>query len=270
MGEQHSTKEQIIALLGERYPLTVKQIHKELKTYRALSYQAVHKTLNELIASGQVEKVDKLCYLNKEWLAIETQRFARFYGHYFRVSYNPNEIDGSDRVQLFRFNTHHDVLDFFVAAYAKDVFGTDDSAIYVSLRRLYPIIPPSLLHLIRKVGAKRKICVLCRNDGLSDRWSARLLRTLGVQVKTGVNVPVINSICIGNLVLQYFFFFDETYKNKIYSFYDRFKKKSNMSLLKINSDIVHKKGDLYILIVRYPVYVESIKRSMMDAFGHQR
>jgi len=260
---EKSTKESIIRILGARFPLTLKQISMEVKIHRNISYQAVYKTIHQLMDQGIINKIDKQYFLNKSWIDDKTQKFSRLYSNYFGTEFSPNQIDRNKRVQMFRFHSHEEVLKFIVEIYIKGLTGD----VYVSLRRMYPIIPPSLIQLIKKLTKTNNLYILCRNNGVSDRWAARFLKGLGAKVKTGAEVPVINSICIGDTVLQYFFFFQESYKDKIYSFYDRFQRKSRMSLLKITSDILHKRGELYIIIIRYPVYVDNITTAIKSEFG---
>jgi len=65
-----STKEKIIELLSEKWPLTAKKIYRNLlRNYRlSITYQATHKALKELAENGILEKRKEGYLLNKEWV----------------------------------------------------------------------------------------------------------------------------------------------------------------------------------------------------------
>src|SRR3989344_1038038 len=64
------TKESIIKILSEKWPLTAKKIHNILKKDYSLSltYQATHKSLTELTKNNILEKTKQGYSLNKEWI----------------------------------------------------------------------------------------------------------------------------------------------------------------------------------------------------------
>src|SRR3989338_6355575 len=64
------TKESIIKILSEKWPLTAKKIHNILKKDYSLSltYQATHKSLTELTKNNILEKSKQGYSLNKEWI----------------------------------------------------------------------------------------------------------------------------------------------------------------------------------------------------------
>ena len=65
-----SSKEKIIQLLSEHWPLSTKEIHLKInKDYSTdVSYQAIHKMLLELNNEKIIEKTGKEWKLKKEWL----------------------------------------------------------------------------------------------------------------------------------------------------------------------------------------------------------
>ena len=77
-GKQGS-KEIIVSILSQKWPLTTKEIYNILKRHVSVSYQAVHKSLNELVSSRVVVRKGKKYCLNpdfvakmkKHWSAIE-------------------------------------------------------------------------------------------------------------------------------------------------------------------------------------------------------
>jgi len=69
-GEKFSCKDVIVSLLAYESPLSAKQIHLKAKRKYCLdvSYQAVHKSLNELLENKIIEKKGKEYVLSMEWI----------------------------------------------------------------------------------------------------------------------------------------------------------------------------------------------------------
>ncbi|MFC1691306.1 hypothetical protein ACFL0W_03930 [Nanoarchaeota archaeon] len=264
---ENSTKKLIIQILGDRFPLTLKQIYIEIKKEKDISYQAVHKVIKEIVEDGIVDKIEKQYFLNKNWIKQQTKSFSNYYSNYFNIGYNPNQIDESSKIQIFRFTSLKDLTNFLIKSYAKGYFGENEpKKIFLSVRRLLPFVPESIIHFIKKLEKENKICLACRGNTIADKLAAKFFRSLGIEVKTGVVIPHHNSICIGDTVLQYFFFFNEPYRKKLYSFSDKIKKKSGFSLLKMTSDIFHRQTEIYIIVNKHSVLVEDIKQSISDVF----
>src|SRR4030043_224159 len=68
LGEKASTKDYVITILGYDWPLSIKKIFNLIKKRYGhnVTYQAVFKAVNELVASGDVEK--NLYYLQKHYV----------------------------------------------------------------------------------------------------------------------------------------------------------------------------------------------------------
>jgi hypothetical protein len=263
----YSTKKLIIEILGNRFPLNLNQIVKEIKTKKNLSYQAVHKAISELCQENTVKKIEKQYFLDKDWVESQTKSFSKYYSNYFNTFYNSNQIDPKAKIQVFRFSSLKEILDFVVDAIQNDHLNKKESnKIYISLRRIHPIIPPSLIIAIKKLSKENKIYLICKSDKFTDKWGAKFFRTLGVKVKTGVDIPHQNIACFEDCVLQYFLFFDESYKKKVHAFSDKFDGKATINMLKLTTEIFYKKADMYMVLNRYPVFVKDIKETIAKEF----
>jgi hypothetical protein len=264
-----STKSLVINILGRQFPLTLKQIFNEVKIDRNISYQAVHKAIKELVGEDIIEKIDKQYFLNKCWIEEQTNSFSDFYSNYFSMSYNSNQIDRSNKIQIFRFTSIKDTINFIIEAYTKGCFDlTNNNSIYFSVRKLLPFIPQQLLSFLKELSKKNKINIICKSNTISDKWVAKLYRILNVTVKVGVDIPHYNSMLIGDCVLQYFFFLDDSYRKRLYSYSEKIKKKSSMSLLRMTSDLIYKKTEIYLVLNRHPVLVENFRESVTRKFNH--
>ena len=65
-----STQERVIRLLGEKWPLTAKEIHREIThNEKGLSYQAVHKMLVVMADSHVIARNGNAFELSKDWVS---------------------------------------------------------------------------------------------------------------------------------------------------------------------------------------------------------
>jgi len=260
----NNTKDKIISLLKKEFPLSLTQVFKRTNTEKKVTYQGIRKAVNELVNENIIEKVDKQYFLNKEWVKEQTKSFSKAYSHYFNINYNPNQIDDQS-IQVFQFSSLNQTLNFIIEAYSKGhLRNKETNKIYVSLRRLPPLIPPALIQFMKKLQKDNEIHFICKSDRLADRWAAKFFRSLGINVKTGINTPHQNIACFGDFMLQFFFFCPQSYANKIYSFEKEFKKKSQSSFLRLMNDVFHKKAEIYIIKNKYHPFLEDIKKLIKE------
>src|SRR3989344_5021868 len=68
--EGNSSKDFILAILSKEFPLTSKQIFNKVKleSKKQISYQAVHKVLQEMVLSGILSKENALYQINSNWI----------------------------------------------------------------------------------------------------------------------------------------------------------------------------------------------------------
>jgi hypothetical protein len=220
----------------------------------------VHKVLNELLKEKIVDKIEKHYFLNKNWIKEQTDNFSVFYSHYFNTSYNPNQIDINNKIQVFRFTSVKEMLDFMILAYIQGELGTGE--LYASVKRLLPFIPHALIPYLKK----STVYILCSGNSIADQWTAKFYRTLGMQIKINAKPRHFNSICFGNCVVQYYFFMNENYRQKLYAFSEKIAMNSSMRLMKMTADLLYKNIEIFLVINRHPLLVEDMKKEIIAQF----
>ncbi|MEK6970766.1 MAG: hypothetical protein AABW68_03675, partial [archaeon] len=69
IGPRGSVRDEILSILSEEFPLSTKEIFSRVKKGgKEVSYQAVHKTLVQLVSQKVVEKKDGQYRIQKEWI----------------------------------------------------------------------------------------------------------------------------------------------------------------------------------------------------------
>ena len=95
LGQGSSTKDTIVQILSEEWPLTVKQIFERVKKKidKAITYQAVHKVVQELEKEKIVEKEGNACKLNKDWIEQAKKSAETLANDYFSNKGKPKSSD---------------------------------------------------------------------------------------------------------------------------------------------------------------------------------
>jgi len=77
LGKGSSTKDLIIQILSEEWPLTTKQIFERLtkKSGKSSTYQAVHKTLKQMLTEQVLELQDKKYVISKKWIETNKSKY---------------------------------------------------------------------------------------------------------------------------------------------------------------------------------------------------
>ncbi|MDD4081939.1 MAG: hypothetical protein PHD05_00995 [Sphaerochaetaceae bacterium] len=86
--EKSSTRDLIIEVLSKEWPLTTKEIYFRVKNIgkTQLSYQAIHKTLTQMIKNGLVAKNHKKFQLSMDWIT-KVEKFSSL----LRSAYNDKQ-----------------------------------------------------------------------------------------------------------------------------------------------------------------------------------
>ena len=83
----------IVMLLSQEWPLTAKEIHHRVARHKEASYQAVHKSLFELMEQNVVLKSETQYFLNLGWL----EELVRFGANTKKVY-----VEKTERLQKYR------------------------------------------------------------------------------------------------------------------------------------------------------------------------
>ncbi len=101
-----SSKERVVNILSEAWPLTGKQVHERLtREYsQKISYQGTHKLLAELMEEGIVEKDDSKYRLDKQWLDNTKKFFEQAHKRYESSAKSETIKPPNDEPAIIEFN----------------------------------------------------------------------------------------------------------------------------------------------------------------------
>lgn len=84
--KKRNTREAIIQILSNEFPLTIKKVYNHVKKEYKLdiTYQAVFKLINEMLEDGILEKSDREYKLNLVWISSVHSEVAKIESNYFK------------------------------------------------------------------------------------------------------------------------------------------------------------------------------------------
>ncbi|MDD5162914.1 MAG: hypothetical protein PHD95_01770 [Candidatus ainarchaeum sp.] len=101
--KQADTRDHIVSILTENWPLTTKTIYSLLTKRQgiAITYQAVQKTLKNLLAQEIVVHYNKKYYLNSEWIQQVKKFVISFEENYAKTSQTKELTPDEEMDQMF-------------------------------------------------------------------------------------------------------------------------------------------------------------------------
>ena len=130
-----SSKDKIISILSKQWPLTSKEIFERLKREYAqeTTYQAAHKTIQELVNENILEKDGNKYGLSKIWIMSNQQFFAETAKLY--QNNKQNQIKGFDGTIIVEFKSYSKCVVWLAETFAsKQLVGNGDNILIALFR----------------------------------------------------------------------------------------------------------------------------------------
>ncbi len=200
IAKSHTTKGIILTALASEWPLSVRKLYFEIKknTGKSLTYQAVYKSVNEMLNDGVLSKQDNEYMISPAWV----QGTGEFVNK-LAETYELKGIGTARKLQELNFNSWGDAWDFLLSKLNSGFFGESSEA-YVQIRRFF-LAPISKEHinLLKGFFSRKKVHIMCRNSSLIDKMAARFLSSIGAHVITGIECARPTSVMVyGNSVVN--------------------------------------------------------------------
>lgn len=260
-----STRDEIVALLSENWPQSVKKIHSTINRQNGgISYQAIHKTLQQMEADSMVEKHSGSYQLSRDWI----KQLKTVSGN-LESSYENGPKETALQGKIYVFDSVNETDRFFVKMMQTQIqaAGPKKPVICLHWRHLYtPLFVQKEEYLqITELAKKFEFYSLCRGNTVIDNWCAEFWRRQGVRQITGADVAAtIDLLVIGDTVVETHYPFEIKQQwNETYS------KIKNLPELKIDNlfhDLFEKKTKVSVLIHQNPLIAEEIRKQTFSYF----
>ncbi len=272
MGEK-STKELIIEILAEHWPLTARAILFKVRKYsgKSLTYQAVHKTITKMMEEGIVVKDDKKYLLDSSWVMSSKQFF-----NFVEKSYKDKS---SEKIPYSKAHLHNYVkysfdtvaeLGEFIGNYLSYFPNPKDKSTIFRWFAMYSLIGLSkeVNKKVRAIVKKHDHYIICRTNSLYDQFIAKAYSLFGKKVKIKLGIDCSDEcdyMIVGDYVCR--IYFSPAMKDKVKKL-----QKNTLSVKSFNLQelfgIMHNKFDIphYIIIEKDAIIAKQLRESTIKYF----
>lgn len=251
-------KQNIIKLLMQENILSTSQLHNLLEKQMSISisYQAVHKTLKQMIEEKILEKNTKNYSINNDWVK-ELKQFTSS----LENSLNEKKSPDAQTINL-TFNSVYELYQFVLKRFDAATATTNDTTIACAqLEHLYrwcPLTASKREHeIIKKFSQKINAFVACNGKTTADEWVSEYYQKAGWKTKLGAKCSNSSDIIVHDDTLVQVFFPQQVKT----MFKQKLEKAKNISQLNINEiyDVIfHTKTQIPVIITKNKLLAQNI------------
>ncbi len=246
-----TTKEAVFEILSKKYPLRAKQLYGRIKKeYRlGVTYQAVHFSLVEMQREGILIKEEKEYVLNPTWVKNTAEHFNSLYENYVRER---RLLEKKEKEEV-TFSTPLACWQFFMQGLSTGYFG-EAKQCYVQVGRLFAApMPSETIEQLRVFCAKTNVTVMCRSNGIIEKFVANYLRTIGMIVHLGIPCAIpTNTLLVGECVISVHMLYTEADDSAINKVSYSLKSLLSADIISFYSGLINKKIRVKAIINRNP------------------
>ncbi|MBI2530144.1 MAG: hypothetical protein HYW05_03295 [Candidatus Diapherotrites archaeon] len=259
-----STKDAIISILSEEWPLTAKQIYNKLRRQQAIgiSYQAVHKTLNTLQSHRIIASQGMAYLLDNEWI-----KNIKEFSEHLETAYALNEPQNPNANPLnLMFNSVYDVDKFLIGFGKKEISGKKE---VLCLHWTHFWIP--LFMFMEEYRQMNEILAACntysitRGNTAIDRQFCNFWRKKGIHAKCGVDsASTIDMVIYKDIVAEVFY--PQAIKYEIDKVYERASGANDIDADGFFRNVFEKKVRIPVVINRNKGLAQFLKKQTLSYF----
>ncbi len=266
-GDKTSSKDVIVSLLAYEHPLNAKEIHAKAKRRFGLniSYQAVHKSLNELLEEKIIQKTKKEYELNLNWIN-SLKKFTEQL-----LSKDDNKSTVLEAISKGVSNLYFDDLasvDKFLLSAGDTITDKEKKPLYFYWFHSWTPLFFSKEGYSKMVNLAQKtnLFVLIKEDNLLDRWCKERLKQFNQKnFKLGVkdmNIP--EFLVYEDYVFQVFY--PKKIIEEVNKEFNKIKKVEDIDIDKLYTKVFEKKVGIPVIINKNSILAEQLKEKVKSYF----
>lgn len=258
LGLEGSAKKSIVLLLSGEWPLSAKEVHSRLERQGvSVSYQAVHKSINELLSDGILEKRESDFELSKAWIQSNKSFFD---GLNLRYSKAPSE-------STFVFNNLYEV-DKFLVNFTKNALAGKEKPV-VCLFWTHAWIPlflskPEYYEMKLLAQAAEGYSVTSGNTPV-DKWCQNFWKKNNLNFKLGIkDNSIADLVVFEDVVIQVFY--PREIKKELDNYFAKTKNIKDLNPEELFEKIFEKPVKIPVTITVNKVLAEELKARIKGYF----
>ena len=252
--EGNSSKDFILAILSKEFPLTSKQIFNKVKleSKKQISYQAVHKVLQEMVLSGILSKENALYQINSNWINQMKKTISNLETMY---KYRGQKIDLNTKT--IEFDNLWDLWQFILWAIGNNFLNTTSknygSVLCKHMWHYFPTLfysKEEFEKLMLIVNNNSNVFVSNSNYEI-DKWIAGFYEKIGWPCVQGKNVAeMYDTIVHGDALLN--IFFPDDLEKAMEKNLKKIKSTDEVEIKKFLEEVIYLKTKIVLTIERNP------------------
>ncbi len=257
-----SVKDSIISVLANEWPLSAKVIYNRLQKNHGLtiSYQAVHKALNEMDKHKIISKENREYSLHKEWIE-KSKKFFENIG-----------AEGIDLTNLknktisFSFESYHDFADKMLSLFVDEIKTFPGNTCITHQNNLFWAMSFSKqqYHNLKFLG-KHGGYITSTSNSFLDKALALIYRQVGYNVKTGIDYhSSFDFVIYGDIVHQ--IFFSQQMKKHINSVSAKSEKTEDVFGQNFQEKFFENPGKIQVIIFENKELAEKLRNEILTHF----
>ena len=258
------TKSAIIDTLSEKWPLTTKEIYALLKKRNSstITYQAVHKVLNELVLQEVIVKDERKYSLNENWIKSSKEQFIRLENIYHRKDFD-NETLPSKIV----FNSYYDMYSFICNYLAQENLDTKGKPICFFDKYWWNtiILNPNQIKQLSDFTKKYEFYCVAKGGGPLDTMFMNFYKNYGMNVINNKNISAEQGeVVVGDLFIQVFY--PEALRSVMNELAGPHTTLDNVDIKRAQQELVYKKNEIIILIHQDQQLADRMRNKVISYF----
>lgn len=269
-----STKDMIIMILSEEFPLTLPKIKNILqkKYHKTISYQGVYKEINLMIEKKIIIKDEKSYLLNKEWILNLNKYSEHLYLTYSKIKKYSlsvfSKLEKEGDVITLNFSSITELDEYFIEAmdhFNKNINNKDTIVMYY-YHNWWPVLYSKKEKNILEFDPKnKKFYCICGSNTALDKWSTDYENEIGMNVKIVTNYNKNFEFQIyQDIVIQVYI--DPKITKKIDNYFNKCSDFSNFNI----NDFIHilnEKQNITLVLLKNEMLAKALRSEVMGVFN---
>jgi hypothetical protein len=265
-----STKEKIITLLGQKWPLSAKEIYHSITREQAteITYQAIHKTLNEMLEEKTIEKKDQKYQLNQEWI----QQIKKTATQLEEKYKNGKQVDFEHfESEYVEFNDFMSLARFVINEFFINYPNPEKKPLVCYWNHVYGVVGATEKEYsnLKKMFTNPQHYGVCKNNTVLDNYMAKVYKKMGKKSVNGINYPFHNETYVcGDFVCEAFFPIE--YNKKVNEFFERIKE--------VTPEVIQEYGEVQfspkmksnLIIYKNKKFAEELRKYAIEAYNKRK
>ena len=272
--EEKTTKKRIIEILSKEWPLTAKKIYNNLKKEYSLSitYQAVHKTMDQLVEKKVLIKKEREYIVNVKWLEGIEEFIENIKSEYAKNMhlFGIKNFNKEGDTQTFIFESLGDAEEYRKKLQKEYILQPMPKPPYCGISKNYksPLVySEKSLKILDLIKENLTSCyMIIKGDTIIDKWCANYYRNNPlVMIKTGIDLSNnCETMILGDLIFQTYI--PQKTQEFISSQYKNAKKNADINVPLFYKEIYRKKQNIKVIVLKNPELAKQLREQVLSFF----